>query len=213
MEPDVAAELTVSASQHHVQVNILVGDEDSSTIKKVRESVTHDVEKWSDIVHAKRSFGTSLYVLQKHYKGILSVKVINYLLTCFGYALSQNKGNVQGLQKNLRAIVPHTFGKHENCDLSWCGFLKDPAAYTHKSLQYGKDLQDAKLQKDLEAVVEVFAKNGEKLAPLGSSQANESLNNSVGSKAPATMGQVRAMTTEWLVPSVKRILGILMFQR
>jgi len=44
MEPDVAAELTVSASQHHVQVNILVGDEDSSTIKKVRESVTHDAE-------------------------------------------------------------------------------------------------------------------------------------------------------------------------
>lgn len=184
MEPDVAAELTVSASQHHVQVNILVGDEDSSTIKKVRESVTHDVEKWSDIVHAKRSFGTSLYALQKHYKGILSVKVINYLLTCFGYALSQNKGNVQGLQKNLRAIVPHAFGKHEHCDLSWCGFLKDPAAYTHKSLPYGKDLQDAKLQTDLEAVVEVFTKNGEKPAPLGSSQANESLNNSVGSKAP-----------------------------
>jgi len=44
MEPDVAAELTVSASQHLVQVNILVGDEDSSTIKKVRESVTHDAE-------------------------------------------------------------------------------------------------------------------------------------------------------------------------
>ena len=184
MEPDVAAELTVSASQHHVQVNILVGDEDSSTIKKVRESVTHDVEKWSDIVHAKRSFETSLYALQKHYKGTLSVKVINYLLTCFGYALSQNKGNVQGLQKNLRAIVPHAFGKHENCDLSWCGFLKAPATFTHKSLPYGKDLQDAKLQKDLEAVVEVFAKNAEKLAPLGSSQANESLNNSVGSKAP-----------------------------
>lgn len=92
MEPDVAAELIVSASQHHVQVNILVGDEDSSTIEKVKESVTHDDEKWSDIVHAKRSFGTSLYALQKHYKGILSVKVINYLLTCFGYALSQNKG-------------------------------------------------------------------------------------------------------------------------
>jgi len=184
MEPDVAAELTVSASQHHGQVNILVGDGDSSTIKKVRESVTHDVEKWSDIVDAKRSFGTSLYTLQKHYKGILSIKVINYLLTCFGYALSQNKGNVQGLQKNLRAFVPHAFAKHENSDLSWCGFLKDPATYTHKSLLYANDLQDAKLQKDLEVVVEVFAKNAEKLAPLGSSQANESQNNSVGSKAP-----------------------------
>ena len=69
--------------------------------------MTHDFEKWLDIVHAKRSFGTSLNALQKHYEGILSVKVINYLLTCFGYALSRNKGFVQGLQKPLRAIVPH----------------------------------------------------------------------------------------------------------
>jgi len=84
MEPDVAAELTVSASQHHVQVKILVRDEDSSTIKKVTECVSHDVEKWLDIVQTKRSFGTSLYA--QNYKGILSVKVINYLLTCFGYA-------------------------------------------------------------------------------------------------------------------------------
>lgn len=95
----------------------------------------------------------------------------------------KTRGNVRGLQKN--PIVPHAFGKHGNCDLQilvW--LLKDPATYTHKSLPYGKDLQDAKLQKDLEAVVEVFAKNAEKLAPLGSSQASESLNNSVGSKAP-----------------------------
>ena len=29
----------------------MVGDEDSATIKKVRESVTHEVDKWSDITH------------------------------------------------------------------------------------------------------------------------------------------------------------------
>ena len=84
-------------------MNILVEEEDSNTIKKVRESMTHDVEKWLDKVHAKRSFGTYKRIT----KGILNVKVINYLLAYFGYALSQNKGNVQGLQKNLRAIVPH----------------------------------------------------------------------------------------------------------
>lgn len=184
MEPDVAAELAVSTSQHGAQVTVLVGDDDSCTIKKVRESVTHEVDKWSDTVHAKRSFGTSLYTLQKNYKGTLSNKVINYLLKCFGYALSQNKCNVQGLQKNLRAIVPHTFGTHEGCDASWCGFLQDPTTYTHKSLPHGKDLRDEKLQEDLKTVVEVFAKNAEKLAPLGSSQPNESLNNSIGSKAP-----------------------------
>ena len=101
--------------------------------------------------------------------------------------MSQNKGNVQGLQKNLRAIVAHAFGKHDNCrtaSVSWCGFLQDPNTYKHKSLPHGKDLQDEHLQKDLSTVVEIFVKNADKLAPLGSSQANESLNNSVGSKAP-----------------------------
>ena len=75
-------------------------------------------------------------------------------------------------------------GKHEDCDASWCGYHKDPGNFTHKSLPHGKDLKDGKLQKHLEAVVEVFAKNAERLVHLGSSQANESLNNSTGSKAP-----------------------------
>ena len=108
------------------------------------------------------------------------------MLTCFGYACSQNKGNIQGLQKNLRAIVAHAFGKHDNCrtaSASWCGFLQDPHTYKHKSLPHGKDLQDENLQKDLSTVVEIFVKNADKLGQLGSSQANESLNNSVGSKA------------------------------
>ena len=187
MEPDVAAELAVYASEHGAPVAVLVGDDDSCTIKKVRESVSHVVIKWSDTVHAKRLFATSLYALQTNHKGTLSGKVISYLLTCFGYALSQNKGNVQSLQKNLRAIVAHAFGKHDNCrtaSVSWCGFLQDPNTYKHKSLPHGKDLQDEHLQKDLSTVVEIFVKNADKLAPLGSSQANESLNNSVGSKAP-----------------------------
>ena len=122
------------ASEHGAPVAVLVGDDDSCTIKKVRESVSHNVIKWSDTVHAKRSFATSLYAIQKNHKGTLSGKVINYLLTCFVYALSQNKGNVQGLQKNLRAIAAHTFSKHDNyrtASASWCGFLQDPNTHTN----------------------------------------------------------------------------------
>jgi len=33
-------------------------------------------------------------------------------------------------------------------------------------------------------VTEVYCQNAEKLAPLGSSQANEALNNTIGSKTP-----------------------------
>lgn len=99
MEADVAVELGLSTSQQGAHVAVLVGDGDSCTIKRVRESVSHEVEKWSDTVHAKRSFRTSLYALQSDYKGILSAKVIDYFLKCFGYALAQNKGSVQSLQK------------------------------------------------------------------------------------------------------------------
>ena len=199
MEPDAAVELATSTEKHGAQVAVLVGDEDSSTIKKVRESVNHEVEKWSDVVHVKRAFGSRLYALQEKYKGLLTATVINYLLKCFGYALSQNKGDADGLQKNLRAIVPHAFGKHETCNISWCGFLKDQDTYQHKSLPHGKDLKGEGLENDLEAVVELFAENAEKLAPLGSSQANESLNNTIGSKAPKIRHYASSQSNDYRV--------------
>ena len=97
----------------------------------------------------------------------------------------QNRNNTEGLKKNLKAIVPHAFGKHDqHCSISWCGFLKDPLSFRHSSLPHGKDLHGEKLEEELEKVMANFVKNADKLAPLGSSQANESLNNTIGSKAP-----------------------------
>ena len=110
--------------------------------------------------------------------------IIEYLQRCFGYALKQNRDDPEGVRKNLRAIVPHAFGEHTDCNASWCGSLKDPSNYTHRGLPHGKDLEDQNLRKSLEEIIEVYALNAEKLAPLGSSQANESLNNTIGSKAP-----------------------------
>lgn len=79
MEADALVEFANNAGKHGAQISILVGDDDSSTIKKVKESVQHDVDKWSAIFHAKRSKATSLYSLQTKHKGVLSNKVINYL--------------------------------------------------------------------------------------------------------------------------------------
>ena len=185
-----------------------MGDDDSATIKRVKEQVAHHVEKWSDINHAKKSFTSHLYDLYitvpiyhtyissyiyilyistyiSQFKGQLSAKVIEYFSKCFGYALVQNRNNTEGLKKNLKAIVPHAFGKHDqHCSSSWCGFLKDPLSFRHGSLPHGKDLHGEKLQEELEKVMGNFVKNADKLAPLGSSQANESFNNTIGSKAP-----------------------------
>ena len=63
-------------------------------------------------------------------------------------------------------------------------YLKDPSSYTHSSLPHGRDLQGESLKQDLEGIMEVYIQNAVKLAPLGSSQPNEALNNTIGSKTP-----------------------------
>lgn len=78
-----------------------------------------------------------------------------HLLKCFGYALKQNKDNVEGLRTSVKSIVPHAFGHHENCSSSWCGYLINPSTYTHNSLPHGKDLQGQELESDLKEVVDI----------------------------------------------------------
>lgn len=187
MEADVCAELVQTCSKKHdAQVVISVGDDNSSTISKVRGTVQHDVQKWSDVNHAKKSLGNALYSLQARNKGNKNIpnKVIEYYQRCFSYALRQKKDNPEGVKKSLRAIVPHAFGDHNHCSETWCGYLKDPSNYTHSSLPHGRDLQGESLTQDMEGIMEVFIQNAVKLAPLGSSQANDAVNNTIGSKTP-----------------------------
>ena len=147
----------------------------------VHQQVNHGVDKWSDVNHAKKSLGTRLYKLQKQEKELTS-QVIKYLQKCFSYALSQNKGDPQGVCDAILSIVPHAYGEHDQCG-DWCRFRKDPAA-RHKSLPHGSDLQGDSLRAELNRVFTIFAQNAEKLAPCGSTLANESFNNTVASKAP-----------------------------
>ena len=75
-------------------------------------------------VHTKRSLVSKLYALKSNKKfpgcSQLSVKVIGYLGKCFGYCVAQHKNNPQALQIAIQNIVPHAFGKHQNCDDVWC---------------------------------------------------------------------------------------------
>ncbi|XP_068751110.1 uncharacterized protein [Montipora capricornis] len=184
MEADVCIDLVKSCGAKNAVVSVLVGDDDSSTISKVRQNVEHEVEKWSDVVHAKRSFGSSLYSIKTQNK-ILTDMVIRYFQRCFGYALKQNKDNEEGVRNGLKSIVPHNYSDHSSC-ANWCGYLKNPASYKHRGLPHGKDLTDKSLRQSPEKTIEAYASNAKKLhvAPLGSSQANEALNNTIGSKAP-----------------------------
>ena len=67
MEPDVAAELAKEAPKCGIRFATVVGDDDSSSIKKLREELNSDIVKWSDITHAKLSVGGHLHDLNKNH--------------------------------------------------------------------------------------------------------------------------------------------------
>ena len=80
------------------------------------------LKKWSDVVHAKRSFGSSLYSIKTQNRSLTDM-VIRYFQWCFGYTLKQNKDDEEGVQNGLKSIVPHAYGDHSSCG-NWCGYLK-----------------------------------------------------------------------------------------
>jgi len=69
-----------------------------------------------------------------------------------------------------------------NCK-EWCAY-RDSAKYKHKDLPYGKDLTGKNLRKALEDVFEIHTNKFffKKIAQNASSQRNESLNSTMGSK-------------------------------
>lgn len=97
--------------------------------------------------------------------------------------VSQNKGNVSGIGNGLKALVGHLFWDHECCSSSWCGYQRDKA-YQHSNLPYGKDLTSQDLKKGLGKAVSWKLNEPSQKTNLSSSQANESLNNTIASKAP-----------------------------
>lgn len=144
MEPLSAVELFKRApvqSNCSAKYAVFIGDDDCSTLSKIREEVFYHVEKWSDTVHTERMLVNYLHKLKSetsfaHGESVLSNKVIDYSGKCFSYSVAQNAGNTDGLHNAIRLIVPHAFGNHEH---SWCGYKQDPTSYKHRDLPFGKD--------------------------------------------------------------------------
>lgn len=183
MEPHMGVELIKQVEEQGVRVRGIIGDEDSSTISRARKEVRAELEKDSDMNHVKKTVSNALYALRPKHKA-LSQKVIKYLLKNFTFAITQNQGQPTEIKKNLAAIVPHSYGEHDHCNENWCGFKKNGASYKHKSLPWGRDLRDSVLRKELERIFKKHEGNANGLACIGSTQANESLNNTIASKAP-----------------------------
>lgn len=180
MEPDVGSQVVQEVEAKGIDVAVLIMDDDTTTMARIRKDIEHHITKWSDRNHTSKHLGNSLYNLQKKHR-VLNTSVIKYLQKCFNYALAQNKGNTENCRTALQQIVPHAFGEHAGCG-AWCGAIQDPDVYRHSNLQ--KDLTGDSLRQDLNAVFQVFINNAEKIAPGGSTKDVESFNNMVASKAP-----------------------------
>ena len=190
MEPLAAVDLFTRSLNSNVKLSVYAGDDDSTTAAHIKQKVPYLVEKWTDIVHAKKSLTTRLYNLAQRGKftnsSALSQKVINYLVKCFSYCVTQNKGNPLALQTALKSIVPHAFGVHSTCNESWCRAKQDPQNYKHSDLPYGKDLFGAELRSSVQSIFDEYCTDlvVQKLAPAANSQRNEALNSTIGSKNP-----------------------------
>ena len=94
METEVACQLFKDALESNVKFSNYVGDDDTTTLMELVKQTPYKLQKYSDIIHIKRSLSTRLYNLSQQMKfpncSILSQKVINYLTrnTCTQQSLS-----------------------------------------------------------------------------------------------------------------------------
>ena len=182
MEPDAAAEIVQQIeSGDKCQIGTIIMDEDATTIARIRVELDHDITKWSDLNHIKKSVGNALWRLNKKYPKDLKSENISYLQRCFTYGIRQNKENAEEVKKAILGIVPHVYGEHNICG-DWCNYKRNPEKYAHSTLN--GDFTNMNLHSDLSKIFKTFADNSEKIAPCASTKENENFNHIVFSKAP-----------------------------
>ena len=98
MEPDVGTELAKTMEAQGVSVDIIIMDDDATSMARIRKDINHNISKWSDINHTSKLMGNKL-----------NTTIIKWLQKCFNYVIAQNKGNVEACCSALRHIVPHAF--------------------------------------------------------------------------------------------------------
>ena len=180
MEPDMFVEMIQDSTSKGVKIAKVAGDDDNTGINKIQKDGNVDIIKESDKNHVRKNISKKLYALVPKHKS-LTKKVISAVTKNYNYMLQQNQGKPEQIVTGLKAVVEHMFGNHTYCQ-NWCGYLKDPEKYKHGNLPYGRDLCDEALHT---ALSELFGSlDTNKLAFLSSTQANESFNNIVASKAP-----------------------------
>ncbi|XP_046587817.1 uncharacterized protein LOC124292970 [Neodiprion lecontei] len=182
MESAAAAHLATQNSIFdtcHVQLGIMIGDNDSSAIGSVRAASHHEVIKHSDKNHTSKGVVNELYKIKKNHKE-LTAGAIKYLQHCFNYCVAQNIGDPVEMGKGIRNIPSHCFNNHDNCG-TWCGYHANPESYRHSAI--GDGFVSEQLFDALRCIFDVVASRADRFAGV-SSNVNESLNATIASKAP-----------------------------
>ncbi|XP_063438315.1 uncharacterized protein LOC134719240 [Mytilus trossulus] len=184
MEPDMAVSMAHKMNDNECPIDVIHADNDSTTMLKLKLDF-ENLKKKDDQNHTTKGITKSLIELSKRHKELKPGEVIPYLNRCFMYAITQNSSSELEIDEGLSRIVPHVFGDHELCGaVDWCTFKDDPISFKYKSLPNGKPLISEDLRRDLENLIEKYKSKASSLRNLGSTQANESFNHSVATKAP-----------------------------
>ena len=166
MEPSMGVEMSKNLSGEIVlgkegdsttvsySLGNIIMDGDTTTIAHVNQEVDEAIGNWTDVGHAKKALLGHLITVGAKHKS-LTKQVIEYLGKCFTYVLTQNKGDASEIRRSCKVIPKHAFGDHSCCG-KWCGHLKDPNTYRHKTLPHGKDLQGEELRQELIQVIHII---------------------------------------------------------
>jgi hypothetical protein len=138
MEPDMVFEMVGSVMEQGVQMETIIGDDNTTAISKIHKDLDANLKKYSVKNHVNKNISNSLYHLQRKHKS-LTTKVIQYFKKSFSDLLSQNLGNPSELERGLSALSLHPFGNHTECNGTWCQH-KDDAKRKYSSLPYSPHL-------------------------------------------------------------------------
>ncbi|XP_076109235.1 uncharacterized protein LOC143078171 [Mytilus galloprovincialis] len=187
MEPDMVVEMLKGLDDKDIVISQVVGDDDSTGFDRAKVLMpSSSMVKINDKNHIKHNIIKKVNDLKSKHRE-LSGMVAESIVKNVSYVLEQNNGNPEGIEKGFHATVNHMYGDHQYCTENWCGYLKNKQNYVHSNLPYGKDLSSASLKSDLEKLfIKQMVPQSDKLSQLGSSQANESVNNIIALKAPKT---------------------------
>ncbi|KAK0074940.1 hypothetical protein PV326_012042 [Microctonus aethiopoides] len=162
----------------NLEVGILVGGDDSSTIKACRENSSHPIVKFSDTNHAAGGVRKQLYKMAPRFSK-MNKNAITYLHRCFTFAIAGNKGNSSALAATIRSIPKRIQLSQYMLSMVWV--YSNPENYDHTFIPGG--FKNENLKVELENIFNQLALNVTKFFTGASSNVNESLNASIASKS------------------------------